>query len=119
MTAEMIPTDDYQPGDEWDWDQSDDSQYCEHGTFIGSWWGPDLLCHWCEAGVSPAEVESIERSARLRKATDTIGKVERLTAELCDSLGLAKGVGVVIDFCADDPDCLRALRVINEDALTA
>ena len=34
---------DYEHGDEWDWDRNDKSQYCEHGTFIGSWWGPDLL----------------------------------------------------------------------------
>lgn len=36
--------------DQWDWDIHDDSQYCEHGTFIGSWWGPDILCGYCEAG---------------------------------------------------------------------
>ena len=37
-------------GGEFDWDQSDDSQYCVHGTFIGSWWGPDILCGACEMG---------------------------------------------------------------------
>jgi hypothetical protein len=42
--------DDYEPGDEFDWDRNDDSQYCVHGTFIGSWWGPDLLCPQCELG---------------------------------------------------------------------
>lgn len=36
----------------YDADHDDPSQFCEHGTFIGSWWGPDYLCHWCEAGVS-------------------------------------------------------------------
>lgn len=40
--------DDYQVGDEWDWDKSDSKQYCKHGTFIGSWWGPDILCIQCE-----------------------------------------------------------------------
>lgn len=40
----------YQQGDEYDWDRNDDSQYCEHGTFIGSWWGPDILCLHCELG---------------------------------------------------------------------
>lgn len=40
--------------DDFDWDVSDPSQYCEHGTFIGSWWGPDLLCGRCEsAGAKP------------------------------------------------------------------
>lgn len=34
----------------YDGDMSDDSQYCQHGTFIGSWWGPDYLCGECEMG---------------------------------------------------------------------
>jgi FAD synthase len=42
--------DDYEIGDEYDWDRSDKSQYCKHGKFIGSWWGPDILCGYCEAG---------------------------------------------------------------------
>lgn len=33
--------------------QSD--HYCEHGTYIGSWAGPDYLCPWCEDGTSWAE----------------------------------------------------------------
>lgn len=40
----------YEPGDEFDWDRNDQSQYCKHGTLIGSWWGPDLLCVACELG---------------------------------------------------------------------
>jgi hypothetical protein len=46
----MSIDEDYRYGDEWDWDQSDPAQYCEHGTFIGSWWGPDLMCWRCEMG---------------------------------------------------------------------
>jgi len=42
--------DDYEYGDEWDWDKGDSRQYCKHGTFIGSWWGPDLMCWKCEIG---------------------------------------------------------------------
>lgn len=42
--------DDYEYGDEWDWDKSDPRQYCKHGTFIGSWWGPDIMCFKCEIG---------------------------------------------------------------------
>lgn len=48
---------DYQYGDEWDWDRNDRSQYCEHGTFIGSWWGPDLLCGKCEMGDEPMNID--------------------------------------------------------------
>jgi len=41
---------DYTEDDRYDWDRNDSSQYCKHGTFIGSWWGPDLLCVYCELG---------------------------------------------------------------------
>ena len=48
----------------YDADHDDPRQYCEHGTFIGSWWGPDYLCHWCEAGVSVEEMrESLRQQA--------------------------------------------------------
>jgi len=40
--------DDYEEGDRWDWDKNDKSQYCKHGSFIGSWWGPDISCFKCE-----------------------------------------------------------------------
>lgn len=39
----------------YDADHEDPSQYCQHGTWIGSWWGPDYLCHWCELGYSAEE----------------------------------------------------------------
>lgn len=41
---------DYTGADRWDWDYDDPRQRCPHGTFIGSWWGPDLLCPQCESG---------------------------------------------------------------------
>ena len=28
------------------------SDYCEHGTYVGSWWGPDYLCGGCEEGYT-------------------------------------------------------------------
>jgi hypothetical protein len=49
--------DDYEIGDEYDWDRNDRSQYCEHGTFIGSWWGPDILCGKCEMGDGPMDID--------------------------------------------------------------
>jgi len=33
-----------------DADHDDPKQYCRHGTWIGSWWGPDYLCAACETG---------------------------------------------------------------------
>ena len=38
-----------------DGDTNDRRQYCKHGTFIGSHWGPDYLCHWCESGDDKLE----------------------------------------------------------------
>lgn len=61
-----IHDDDYLPGDEFDWDQGDASQHCKHGTFIGSWAGPDLLCGWCEDGIDMAEFLVIQREAAIR-----------------------------------------------------
>lgn len=34
----------------YDGDLNDPKQRCRHGTFIGSWWGPDYLCLQCELG---------------------------------------------------------------------
>lgn len=34
----------------YDADHTDPSQYCRHGTVIGSWWGPDYACGYCESG---------------------------------------------------------------------
>jgi len=34
----------------YDADHNDPRQFCRHGTFIGSWWGPDYMCHACEMG---------------------------------------------------------------------
>jgi hypothetical protein len=38
----------------YDADHDDPRQYCPHGAFIGSWWGPDYLCGACEQGISAA-----------------------------------------------------------------
>lgn len=42
---------------EYDGDLQDENQRCEHGKFIGSWWGPDILCGYCESGISTEEME--------------------------------------------------------------
>lgn len=39
----------------YDADHDDPRQYCKHGTFIGSWWGPDYLCMDCELGTTDRE----------------------------------------------------------------
>lgn len=50
---------DYTEEDRWDWDRNDSSQYCRHGSLIGSWWGPDLLCGACESGISDRAYERV------------------------------------------------------------
>lgn len=56
---------DYEYGDEWDWDKEDPRQYCHHGKFIGSWWGPDILCMDCEIGEDPT-LNEILQSTQVR-----------------------------------------------------
>ena len=41
---------------EYDGDRQDASQYCEHGKYVGSWWGPDILCGYCESGISALDL---------------------------------------------------------------
>jgi hypothetical protein len=55
-----VMEDDYEVGDEFDWDRNDSSQYCKHGRFIGSWWGPDILCGACEAGDEPMIIDDTD-----------------------------------------------------------
>ena len=51
--------DDYTEEDRWDWDRSDMAQRCKHGTFIGSSWGPDLMCGACEMGDADITVNEV------------------------------------------------------------
>jgi hypothetical protein len=60
----------------YDADHQDNSQYCQHGTFIGSWWGPDYLCGWCEDGISVAEVREIHKAQR-RAQIEKLAETER------------------------------------------
>jgi hypothetical protein len=76
----MTTDDDYQAGDEFDWDRDAPEQYCHHGTFIGSWWGPDVLCGFCEDGVTDEEYAMILETRRLQAVRD------RARGELIDAL---------------------------------
>jgi hypothetical protein len=44
----------------YDADISDPGQYCRHGTFIGSWWGPDYMCFKCEMGYRNCDECGVE-----------------------------------------------------------
>jgi len=45
-----FPTSDLDDELGYDANHNDPSQYCRHGSFIGSWAGPDYLCQACEMG---------------------------------------------------------------------
>lgn len=51
----------------YDGDLNDDSQRCQHGTFIGSWWGPDYLCWACEEGISVEEYRAYQERVAARR----------------------------------------------------
>lgn len=42
------------------YDDPDNHQfYCQHGTYIGSPYGPDYMCMWCEDGISAKKMHAI------------------------------------------------------------
>ena len=59
---------DYTEDDRWDWDRNDPRQHCKHGTFIGSWWGPDLMCGACEMGDPAPTVKETLAKAEAKRA---------------------------------------------------
>jgi hypothetical protein len=56
----------------YDADHSDERQYCRHGKWIGSWWGPDYLCGSCEDGLSVEAAEYIEARNDERRAREAL-----------------------------------------------
>lgn len=58
-----------------DEDPNDSRQYCKHGTFIGSWWGPDYLCGWCEDGTSDADYALAIARQRVRRYQDRLERI--------------------------------------------
>lgn len=59
----------------YDEDRSDERQYCVHGTFIGSWWGPDYLCGYCEMGVTTYDLARgavAQSRQQIRKVNDAL-----------------------------------------------
>ena len=63
---------------EYDGDLHDPKQRCEHGTFIGSWWGPDYLCHWCEDGISVEEMHRIQAANARYRCEQKVAEGTRL-----------------------------------------
>ena len=73
----------------YDANHNDESQYCQHGTFIGSWWGPDYLCAWCEDGISADEMRDILIAGRRRAVREAEAKYDATLASLIEA-GVAR-----------------------------
>jgi hypothetical protein len=78
--------DDYTEADRYDWDQADSRQYCEHGTFIGSAWGPDLMCSKCEMGWT-LEDDLAEAQAQNVRLAGSVKGAEQAMLAILGALG--------------------------------
>lgn len=78
----------------YDEDYNDPRQRCRHGSFIGSWWGPDYMCGWCESGEEPptdAQLADmrVRRMLKIEGEFDTtVETIQRLTAEHALNFGV-------------------------------
>lgn len=99
----------------YDGDTNDPSQYCEHGTWIGSWWGPDILCGLCESGIPMEEllVARVEESrARLERFISGV----YASASGFYSTGMSETLQNALLECLDD---LGKVKQSAEQALEA
>jgi len=96
----------------YDADHTDDRQYCRHGTFIGSWWGPDYMCGWCESGEEPPTPEEYE-AMRLERLKGIEAEFDRITTSIANTMreqGWRWHSGIAQGFCdmAETPYFLPA-----------
>jgi hypothetical protein len=67
-------------------DLRNDSHYCKHGNYIGTPYGADYMCHWCEMGEEP-EVLTYEVTVTFRRevqATSDEAAMDRVWTMLRD-----------------------------------
>ena len=67
--------------DEYDAEFRDPDGYCPHGQYVGGC-GADLMCQWCEDGISPAEVREIYSARHTREVREKAERAERLLNNL-------------------------------------
>lgn len=78
---------------DYDEDLNDDRQRCIHGTFVGSWWGPDYLCGKCEMGLTELRpivrtdymvviAASNDKTGEIIDQSDVFGTLNRAQASL-------------------------------------
>lgn len=61
-----------------------DRTHCEHGTYTGTWCGPDYLCGPCEDGLSPYEYALAAAWGWLRSTRER--QVRETFAAICDAV---------------------------------
>lgn len=107
----------------YDADHDDPRQYCEHGTFIGSWWGPDYLCGWCEMGVSVDEMRALHRAQAQREAEAVAAGWQRLLDNVNgygrDHRERAYIMCKVVAYILNDPSVDRYHRRLEEEPCAA
>lgn len=100
----------------YDEDLNDERQRCPHGTFIGSWWGPDYICGYCEDGISVEEMYEIQAASARWGAEHLLAEGERLAEALTNALvGLPYQVRyaqVLVEYLSADKYA-RAWDLIN------
>lgn len=72
--------------DTYDPEFRDPEGYCEHGTYVGGC-GADLMCSWCEDGISVREAKRIITMERTRAVRDRAERTAQFLAAI-----LAHGV---------------------------
>lgn len=83
----MSIDDDYTEADRWDWDYNDFRQRCRHGQFIGSSWGPDIICGRCEMGEDPTIAEMLrEIYAETKRLDDSAQVVTNFVSKIAPFL---------------------------------
>lgn len=58
-----------------------ESGYCPHGKYVGGC-GADIMCSWCEDGISPAEANRIVAMQRTREIREKAERAQKLLNDL-------------------------------------
>jgi hypothetical protein len=97
---------------DYDGDTNDRSQYCQHGTFIGSWWGPDYLCWACEEGLSVYQVARAQVCAGRRDLSRKAACMSDVILTLFKHSNAFKGM-------INTPECEALLKLMSNEYMNA
>ena len=67
-----------------------DDRWCRHGTYIGDPYGPDYMCHYCEAGYSDEEYEAMRLWDLKRPILQTLFRQNARLRVACNMLAVAR-----------------------------